>query len=188
MSQHQHQQIVQWLNADPYRMQALSLARQLGLHQWCLAAGFVRNLVWDKLHGYQNPTPLNDIDLVYFDGQNVEEEHDFQLERQLLQDTSFLHSPFPWSVKNQARMHLRSHRRPYSSTEDAISYWVEVETAIGARLKENGDIELVAPLGLEALFAKTITLNPKNGEIDTFYQRVESKGWQQHWPNLRVVV
>ncbi|MBS0055683.1 nucleotidyltransferase family protein [Yersinia sp. Marseille-Q3913] len=184
----QQQQIIQWLYADSYRMQALSIARELGLNQWCLAAGFVRNLVWDQLHGHQLPTPLNDIDLVYFDKQNISERHDLQLEAQLQQNAASQHSPFPWSVKNQARMHLRSGRQPYRSTEDAISHWVEVETAIGARLKECGDIELVAPLGLNALFTRTITLNPKNGEIDTYHQRISSKSWQQHWPELRLVV
>lgn len=84
----QQQQIIQWINADSYRMQALSIARELGLHQWCLAAGFVRNLVWDQLHGHRTPTPLNDIDLVYFDKQNISEQHDLQLEAQLQQYTS----------------------------------------------------------------------------------------------------
>lgn len=184
----QQQKIIEWLRADPYRMQALTLARERRLNQWCLAAGFVRNLVWDKLHGYLSPTPLNDIDLVYFDEQNTREQHDSQLKGQLNDSTSTRHQSFPWSVKNQARMHLRTGRQPYTSTEDAISYWVEVETAIGASLKENGDIELVTPFGLDALFSKTITLNSKNGEIDTYYQRVNSKGWQQHWPELRLVV
>ncbi|CCQ39680.1 nucleotidyltransferase family protein [Yersinia enterocolitica] len=184
----QQQQIIEWLRADPYRMQALSIARELQLNQWCLAAGFVRNLVWDKLHGYPSSTPLNDIDLVYFDEQDASEQHDLQLEEQLNHTTSALHPSFPWSVKNQARMHLRSGRWPYTSTQDAISYWVEVETAIGACLKENGDIELVAPFGLAALFSQTITLNTKNGEVDTYYQRVNSKGWQQHWPQLQLVL
>ncbi|AHM75122.1 nucleotidyltransferase family protein [Yersinia hibernica] len=182
------QQIIHWLRADPYRMHALLLARELGLHQWYLAAGFVRNLVWDKLHGYSSPTPLNDIDLVYFDEEDASEQRDLQLEKQLLQMPPFQGIPLPWSVKNQARMHLYTGRWPYTSTEDAISYWVEVETAIGAKLTANGDIELLAPLGLEALFAHTITLNPKNGEIDTYNQRVKSKGWQRHWPQLRLVV
>ncbi|MEQ9721847.1 nucleotidyltransferase family protein [Yersinia alsatica] len=184
----QQQQIIQWLHADPYRMRALFIARELGLHQWCLAAGFVRNLVWDKLHGYTAPTPLNDIDLVYFDEEDASEQRDLQLEKRLFQTPPFQNMPFPWSVKNQARMHLHTGRWPYTSMEDAISYWVEVETAIGAKLNNNGDIELIAPFGLDALFAKTITLNPKNGEIDTYNQRVNSKGWLQHWPQLKLVV
>ncbi|CRY70137.1 nucleotidyltransferase family protein [Yersinia pseudotuberculosis] len=197
-----HQQIIQWLRTDPYRMQALYTARELGLNQWCLAAGFVRNLVWDQLHGYLSPTPLNDIDLVYFDKKDISEQHDLQLEalllnkhiphkqtvhKQMVHKQTAQKNRFPWSVKNQARMHLHSGRLPYTSTEDAISYWVEIETAIGARLTDEGEIELIAPLGLAALFALTVTLNPKNGELATFDQRVNSKSWLQHWPNLHVV-
>ncbi|WP_145475653.1 nucleotidyltransferase family protein [Yersinia similis] len=182
-----HQQIIQWLRDDPYRMQALYAARELGLNQWCLAAGFVRNLVWDQLHGYLSPTPLNDIDLVYFDKKDISKQHDLQLEALLLHKQTAQKNRLPWSVKNQARMHLHSDRLPYTSTEDAISYWIEIETAIGARLTDKGDIELISPLGLAALFALTVTLNPKNGELTTFYQRVNSKSWLQHWPNLHVV-
>lgn len=181
-----HQQIIQWLQADPYRMQALHTARELKLKQWCLAAGFVRNLVWDQLHGYLSPTPLNDIDLVYFDKLDISEQSDLQREALLFGKQTVQGVCLPWSVKNQARMHLRSGRPPYSSTEDAISHWVEIETAIGARLTEKGDIELVAPFGLDALFALTVTLNPKNGELTTFSKRVNGKGWLQHWPNLHV--
>ena len=32
-----------------------------------LAAGFIRNLVWDQQHGYLRPTPLPDIDVIYLD-------------------------------------------------------------------------------------------------------------------------
>lgn len=94
-------------------------------------------------------------------------QHDLQREVQLQQKSADQHLAFPWSVKNQARMHLRSGRQPYTSTDDTISYWVEVEveTAMGARLNASGDIELVAPLGLGALFTRTITLNPKNGKV-----------------------
>ncbi len=111
-----HQQIIQWLRTDPYRMQALYTARELGLNQWCLAAGFVRNLVWDQLHGYLSPTPLNDIDLVYFDKKDISEQHDLQLEalllnkhmphkqtvhKQMVHKQTAQKNRFPWSVKTR---------------------------------------------------------------------------------------
>ena len=58
--------IQQWLVNDSQRMQALHIAGSCNLPDWCLAAGFVRNLVWDQLHGYPQPTPLNDFDFIYF--------------------------------------------------------------------------------------------------------------------------
>ncbi|MGG7668156.1 nucleotidyltransferase family protein [Yersinia sp. J1] len=178
----QQQQIIEWIQSDSQRMEALRHARQLGLSQWCLAAGFVRNLVWDRLQDYADSTALNDIDLVYFDRYNIHPQRDKELEAQLL-----MQSPLPWSVKNQARMHLRSNRPPYLNTADAISYWVEVETAIGVRLEADDSLTLIAPLGLQALFTSTITFNDKNGDLATFHQRVTDKGWLSLWPKLRLV-
>lgn len=176
------QQIIQWLQQDSERMAALRTARRLGLNDWCLGAGFVRNLVWDQLHGYATPTPLNDIDVIHYDPQRPEAERDQMLERRLQE-----WMPQPWSVKNQARMHLRSGRAPYLNSGDAISFWTERETAVGARLNADDSITLVAPFGLDGLFADTITFNTKNGDLNAYEQRVTAKGWLQHWPRLRQI-
>lgn len=179
----QSARIIHWLERDSYRMDALEVASRLGLKDWCLAAGFVRNLVWDRLHGYSQSTPLNDIDLIYFDPEHPEEEFDREHEAQLHRN-----SRHPWSVKNQARMHLRNEDAPYVSTSDAMSYWVEVETAVGARLTAEGSISLVAPFGLEALFSGTVTLNRQRPKLEAFQTRVNSKKWLALWPCLKLIV
>ncbi|HIK74720.1 MAG TPA: nucleotidyltransferase family protein [Alcanivorax sp.] len=176
-------QIKDWISEDSMRMQALFTARSLGLSDWCLAAGFVRNLAWDKVHGYSRATALNDIDLIYFDPDKASEEADKDLESRLKAV-----SDFPWSVKNQARMHKRNSDSPYASTEEAMSYWVEVETAVGATLSESNEIEIVAPFGIDVLFEYTITPNPKRPKPEVFAQRVQEKRWLKIWPNLVVNV
>ncbi|MBT5186544.1 MAG: nucleotidyltransferase family protein [Kordiimonadaceae bacterium] len=162
-------------------MEVLNVASKLSLTDWCVAAGFVRNIVWDKIHGFVKPTPLNDIDLIYFDQSNMDPDQDKKYETILK-----TWSDHPWSVKNQARMHIRNDDMPYASTSDAMSYWVEVETAIGASLSKDGEILLNAPFGLDALFSNTITLNQKRIKRDAFKQRLESKMWLQQWPKLKV--
>jgi len=184
MNNHQRNwlQLQGWLKEDALRMAALEQAATLSLPQWCLGAGFVRNLVWDRLHGYSTPTPLNDIDLVYFDATDCEPARDAELEQQLARQ-----SDLPFSVKNQARMHLRSGRAPFSSCEDALSYWVEVETAVAVGLNDDGCFRLIAPLGLEALFALQLTHNPRHGNTAEFQQRVEGKDWLRRWPRLKLI-
>jgi len=145
------------------------------------AAGFVRNLVWDKTHEKNSPTPLNDIDLVYFNANDCNEETDRDYESYLKSI-----SDYPWSVKNQVRMHMRNMDAPYSSTADAMSYWVEVETAIGVRLSKGHDLEFVAPFGLKSLFNNTVTINSKRRKPKDFDERVNGKKWLEHWPNLKV--
>ena len=173
--------IKQWLGEDTLRMQALGIAAACNLPDWCLAAGFVRNLVWDKVYQSSFMQPLNDIDLIYFNPADTSEQSDRLLEQRLRRSTKL-----PWSVKNQARMHLRNNDHPYQSTVDAMSYWVELETAIGARFDAHGNIELVSPFGFKSLFSGTISLNPKRAKLLDFNRRINEKKWLEIWPDLKV--
>jgi len=179
-----HEDLIrEWLAADPLRMRALHVARELDLPDWCIAAGFVRNLVWDRLHGYETATPLDDIDLVYFNPVQASREQDRRIEVQLAEAEGSL----PWSVHNQARMHDRNGDAPYRSTLDAMSYWVEEETAVGARLDEHGRIEILSAFGLDGLFARQITPNRrKRNSAAEFSMRLMRKNWLWIWPELRV--
>ena len=171
------EQLKAWIEEDSLRMHALSIAAELQLPQWCIAAGFVRNMVWDKLHQHSPLTPLNDVDLIYFDPDDTRESRD--LESQLNSVSSL-----PWSVKNQARMHARNGDKPYASTEHAMSFWVEVETAVGVRLRSDQSIEIVAPLGVSPLFDYTVTINPKRPKWTEFLARIKDKQWLERWPKL----
>lgn len=174
-------QIKKWITEDRNRMNALDHALSLNLNDWCLSAGFVRNLVWDKLYGSGADTPMNDIDLIYFDSKNCNKANEKSYELQLKKI-----SCHPWSVKNQARMHVRNNDQPYSSTKDAMSYWPEIETAVGVRLTKNRNFEILAPFGVKSLFQGTITINSKRLKAQDFMARVEGKKWLQRWPKLSV--
>ncbi|MEO1142771.1 MAG: nucleotidyltransferase family protein, partial [Pseudomonadota bacterium] len=102
-------------------METLQAARGIGLPDWAIGAGFIRNAVWDHLHGYDKITPLADIDVLYFEPSDLSKERELDIEailKAILPDR-------PWSVRNQARMHLRNNDAPYASTEDALRYWLE---------------------------------------------------------------
>ena len=105
---YQSAQIITWIKADLARYQILQIAADLNLNEWCIAAGFVRNLVWDHLHQKEKMMTLNDIDLIYFDNANASAETDLEHEEYL---KSLI--DLPWSVKNQARMHIRNNDLAY---------------------------------------------------------------------------
>ncbi len=176
------ERIKEWMLNDEMRMDALRIAAKLELNDWCLAAGFVKTMIWDKLHGYNQATMLDDIDLIYFDEDNCSEKIDQEKENHLKQV-----SDYPWSVKNQARMHLRNRDKPYLSSSDAMTYWVELQAAIGAKLSVNGDIIILAPFGLNIFFDNSITLNKKRAKPKAFQSRIKSKHWLEKWPNLTVI-
>ena len=54
------------IKRDPFRMDCLHALRTIDLPQGYIGAGFVRNAIWDELHEKVKPTPLNDIDVIYF--------------------------------------------------------------------------------------------------------------------------
>ena len=177
-------QIAAWILDDSERMLALTTLAQVaedsGLELW-LAAGFVRNLVWDRLY-LASCSPLNDIDVIFHNQQNRLPEQDKLLETKLTR----LAPQFPWSVKNQARMHIRNRDPEYLSVQHAISFWPERQTAVAVRLNGQGKLELISAFGLSCLFNGRIEHNQAR-ERTCFLSRVESKGWLTQYPQLLLV-
>jgi len=68
---------------DALAMEQLRAVRRLNLPDWCIAAGFVRNRVWDHLHGIVPARLPVDIDVLYFDAGDVSRESEAAFERQL---------------------------------------------------------------------------------------------------------
>lgn len=173
------QYLIQLLKQDQLRMQALTAVANLNLPQAYIAAGFVRNLIWDDLHHFK-PTALNDIDVIYF----APEENVIQ--EQYYQDQLQCQLPeLNWQVKNQAYMHLKHQHQAYQSAQDAMSYWPEQETAIAVRLLADETIEIISIFPLEDIFDAYIRHNPK-APLVIFQQRLAKKQWQQHWTNLKL--
>ncbi len=173
--------IVDLIRKDPIRLEALECVYQLELPQCYIGAGFVRNLVWDSLHHNVKLTPLNDIDVIFFDADSLDSDYEKSLELKLSEQMPQLN----WQVKNQAKMHLQNGDNPYQSTLDAMSYWPEKETAVAVRKVEHDRYECISAFGFESLFQGFITHNPKQA-YGIFENRVKSKGWLAVWPNLRI--
>ncbi|QGN37893.1 nucleotidyltransferase family protein [Klebsiella oxytoca] len=174
------------LSDDPLRMNVLYAVRRLKLNDGWVGAGFVRNAVWDNLHGYgQNPVS-GDVDVVWFDRECCDQEYDSYLEKKLSQQLPGVE----WSVKNQARMHLRNGDSPYHSTENALLYWPETATAIGVRLGHDDGMEIIAPYGLDDLFELRLRPTPifEHKKLDTFKRRITDKRWLERYPGLRLFV
>lgn len=172
------------LASDPERMRVLHIVRELALPDCWVAAGFVRNCVWDALHERsRSPLPA-DIDVIWYDQNEDSPAHDTALEMALRRRDDSL----AWSVKNQARMHVRNADHPYRSATDAMRYWPETATAVGIRLDPHGVIEVAAPFGLDDLF--NLMVRPTERFIaekhPVYVERVRSKNWQATWPKLRI--
>jgi hypothetical protein len=170
------------MGSYPERMEIIRALEGFGLPDSWVAAGFVRNAVWDHLHGYRMLTPLNDIDVCYFDPADTSSDTELETAHQL----SRLFPGERFSIKNQARMHIRNKHDPYTSTADAVSRWTETCTSVGVAWDEN--LQILAPHGLTDLLQ--LVVRPTSPDFHTrtlVAKRIADKGWLHRWPKLRIL-
>lgn len=174
--------ILKLIESDEWMMHVLRTARELQLPDWMIGAGFVRNKVWDHLHGYQERTLLGDVDLIYFDPSDIQEDTEKKYEQLLIQRLDV-----PWSVKNQARMHVLNGDAPYTSSEDAMCYWPETATAVAVKVRSNDQLELIAPYGVTDLANLEVRLSPQfSRQVRIYNERIQKKQWHIKWPKLKI--
>ncbi|WP_416763453.1 nucleotidyltransferase family protein [Roseateles sp. So40a] len=170
-------------------MQALCAVRDLGLPSWCIGAGAIRNAVWDALSGHTRPSALSDVDVAFFDASDLTPERDAALQRRL----AAAHPGVPWEVTNQAAVHLWFESyfghavAPLRSLEEAVGTWPEYATSVGIWLDAEDAPQVVAPHGLEDLFAMVVRRNPTRASVRDFNDRTASKRYAERWPKVRIV-
>ncbi len=178
--------VLRLVEADPWRMAVLRAVRGLGLPDCWVCAGFVRALVWDHLHGYDEATSLDDVDVIYFDDDNTDKADERLYEERLAE----VLAQVPWSVKNQARMHRRNGDQPYRDTSDALCHWLETPTAVAVRMDDDKQLELLASLGLDDLLAMRIVPTPHalNQRLSAYRERVLARPWARQWPDVEIQI
>ena len=173
--------------SSPWFMKALRAASELGLPAWCVGAGAVRNLVWDHLQGHAVPSALADIDLAYFDdgeAEGLERTHQARLEQAC--------PSLPWEVTNQAHVHawfegVFGHPvAPLRDLTEAVASWPEFATSVGITVDEQGELQIIAPHGLDDLFAMRVRRNPTRVSVTTYNARVTQKQYVLRWPSVTV--
>jgi hypothetical protein len=145
----------------------------------------VRSAIWDRQHNRTYSPLPPDIDVIWFDETRPDSAIDIEIETYLLRLAPSLN----WSVKNQARMHVRNHDLPYSSVAHAMTAWCETATAVAVRLGMNDVIEVSAPFGLDDLFNLVVrpTARFQLEKKPIYLERIRSKNWAAAWPGLIIV-
>jgi hypothetical protein len=172
----------------PWLCEVLEVVRAVGPLGGYVAAGAVRDTVWDALTGRPSTRPSGDVDVVYW--------AEAEPEGAPLAYETKLRAALPaivWEVTNQATIHLW-HRQmqglaaePHRSVADGLATWPETATAVGVRLGAEGTLDILAPLGLADLFALRLRHNPVLTSPDVFRQRAKAKRWLQRWPELQLI-
>ncbi len=183
------QELIRLIKASPWFMLVLETVRACNPPDWLVGSGAIRNLVWDHLHQYQALTPLADIDVIFFDPQDVRPERDRIVQQQLAQRLPDV----IWEATNQAAVHLWYEEvfgfsvPALHSSEEGVGTWPETATSIAVRLLSNDQILVVAPCGLSDLFNMVLRRNPCRVTREQFIQRLHSKEILRKWPRVQVI-
>ena len=178
------QDLLQAIQLNTDLMKILIIIRNLGLKDSWLAAGSIRNFIWNLLSDKSPFDRETDVDVIFFDP-DISYEETVSLEKKLREDFP----QYQWELKNQVYMHQHSpHTVPYTSSRDAMSKYPERCTAVGLRLNEDSTLELFAPYGLEDILNFQVHSTPhflENEDRMKLYQtRLSKKNWQEKWKNL----
>lgn len=187
--QEQNDIFISILKQNKDLMHILNYISELKLPNFYIAAGSVFQTIWN----YYDNKPLNyqikDIDIIYYDTNNISKESEKELEAKIIKHFNNLNYKF--DVHNEARMHLwkkeneNKNIEQYKNSEDAIDQWIATVHSIGIT-KENDKIKIYAPFGLSDIFSKTIRpIKHKANSKELYDKKVES--WTKRFDNLTII-
>jgi uncharacterized protein len=90
------------VRGEPWLLGVLAAARACGAQDCWVGGGVLRDLVWDQLHGRFDPARVRDVDVAFYDPDNLTPQTDQVVEAALRR----LAPEVPWEAKNQASVHL----------------------------------------------------------------------------------
>ena len=185
----QTEEFVSILKQNKDLMTILDYIYELNLPNFYIAAGSVFQTIWN----YYDNKPLNfgikDIDIIYYDSNNLSKEVEKELEEKIIEHFKELNYKF--DVHNEARMHLWKKEKEnkninqYKNSEDAIDHWIATVHSIGIT-KENDNIKVYAPYGLSDIFSRTIRpIKHKDNSKELYDKKVAS--WQKRFEKLNII-
>jgi hypothetical protein len=175
------------VRAAPNLMTVLETARELDLPDWMVVSGAVYQRVLNHLTGRGPDYGIKDYDLFYFDASDIS----YEAEDAVIKRAAAAFAPplrEAVEVRNQARVHLWFETKfgesypPLGSSGAALPRFVSPLFAVGVKLKRDGRLAIIAPFGLDDLFA--MRLRPCPGR-EVAFARV-APGVTARWPELRV--
>ncbi len=187
----QEKMFIKILKKNKDLIQILDYIAELKLPNFYIAAGSLFQTIWNYYDGEFLNYRIKDIDIIYYDNDNLDMEYEQKLEDKITNHFKDLGLNYRFDVHNEARMHLWKKENEnknidsYQNSEDAIDQWIATVHAIGITKKER-KIEVYAPYGLSDIFSRTIRpIKHKNNSKELYDNKVSS--WKKRFTNLNII-
>lgn len=170
-------------------MRVLRTIRDLDLPDGLLFSGAVYQRVLNHLAGRDLDYGVKDYDVGYFDASDIS----YEAEDVVIRRVAAAFQP-PLcdlvEVRNQARVHVWFEERfgePYSplgGSAEALERFVSPMFAVGVKLEADDRMTVVAPFGLEDLFARKLRPNRRGPSAN--FPRIAASA-HARWPEVEVI-
>ncbi len=152
-----------------------------------LGGGVIFQNVWNAIHGYEINSYIKDIDILYWDDEDLtwQSEHNYI---STLNET-LINTDIPFDVKNIARIHLWYEERfgipktAYVSVQESISTWPIIGACLAMRIKDQ-QLEFIAPHGFQDMFS--LRVRPNKVLVNQAIYESKATKWQEQWPMLQI--
>jgi hypothetical protein len=159
---------------------------ELGLPQTCLVAGALFQTVWNLQSNRAPEDGIGDYDVFYFDPDDLSSEAEDQISRRA--QAVFFDLGIRVDICNQARVHLWYQRyfghptQPRTSSEHSVAQFLVRCTCVGYAVDQSAEPRLIAPFGLNDLYAGVLVRNMPTAEPDLYLRKTAS--YLARWPHL----
>jgi uncharacterized protein len=179
--------LVALVRDEPWLLGAVDAVAASKLPDAWVGAGVLRDLVWGQRDRGFEPTEVHDVDVAFFDPDDLSRQRDDAAQRCLMSIADR-----PWEATNQAAVHTwyAEHFQappilPLASVHDAVATWPETATCVAIRSTVDG-IEVCAPYGLDDLLGGVWRRNPARISVAASTARLARHRVHQRWPSVVV--
>ena len=186
--------LISHVHTEPWLVNVLNVVAASGLPDAWIGAGVLRDVVWGHRHDGFDPAAVRDIDVAFFDPNDLSRRRDDIAQQRLVSMVDL-----PWEATNQAAVHTwyaeHFHEDPVlplASVHDAVATWPETATCVAVRSapmrggrREYG-IEVCAPYGLDDLLNGVWRRNPTRLSVAASAARLARHRVAERWPTVVV--
>ncbi|MEF2965338.1 nucleotidyltransferase family protein [Paenibacillus sp. M1] len=178
--------LIHILQKNELLMHVFDRMEHVEIGAYYIGAGCIAQTVWNELTHRPFMYGIDDIDIVYFNKNDLSYEAEDEVIRYIKE--MFSNLPVKLDIKNQARVHLwypdkfAIDIKAFETLEQAIDNWPSTATAFGVRKERTGSWKIYAPFGFDDLFHLTVRANKKLITKEIYMNKALK--WQAKWPEL----
>lgn len=182
--------VIEIINKNKILIQVFDKMKNFNFESYYIGAGCITQSIWNELTNRPLHYGIGDIDIIYFDDQDLSYEAEDKVIR--TGDQLFSEIPIKIDIKNQARVHVWYKDKfgieleAFQSLEQAIDTWPTTATAFGVRKEHKGNWQVYAPFGFNDLFNMTVRANKRLITEGIFMSKAIK--WKEKWPELNIVM